>query len=371
MIVIVEFLKRGFAAALMFVSTAMLATHSSAQTVNSVEDGLRQLAQTIVEKSSAAELTRIAVLPFPNADGSCSVLSTYLVDELILSLFSLPKSRIEIVERSQLEALLAEMQMGEGGLLNPATTKQLGNLSGVGALTLGTITIIGDAIRINARLVATETGKTISAAAVTVPKTQAIDALLKQPVATGLTCEKKGSSQRRTTGSSGLAEMSDEPAAEQFGLQLRILQAIRSPDNSKVTLKVSLANTTKDTIGIIWIRRVPKISDGIGNIMGLRQLVGNDQCSNGGSSDWFDSDVGRCWVNNKEIYTWIEPGKQSFATLQFQQWEDGTWSKTIDTDYVSFSGNIQIAFTGPENTGDVKTANVSLTIPRIDLAKLE
>lgn len=349
---------------------AVCARNSAAQTVNSVEAGLAQLAQTISEKSSAAELTRIAVLPFPNADGTCSVLSTYIVDELILSFFSLPKSNLEIVERSQIEALLAEMQMGEGGLLNPETTKKLGNLSGVGALTLGTITTIGDAIRINARLVATETGRTISAAAVTVPKTQAIDTLLKQAVTAGPTCEKKSSARGQTAGNSGSAQMTEEPAVDQFGLQLRVLEAIRSPDNSKVTLKISLTNATKDTIGVIWVQRVPKISDGRGNIMALVNLTGNDQCSRG-SNGWFNLDLEHCWSWNKERYTWMESGKQSYSTLQFQQWEDGSGSKTVETDYVSFAGNIQIVFSGPDNSGAVKTANVSMTIPRIDLAKIE
>jgi hypothetical protein len=56
------------------------------------------------------------------------VLSTYVVDELILSLFSVPDAKLDIVERSQLEALISELQIGEGGLLNPETTKKLGNM---------------------------------------------------------------------------------------------------------------------------------------------------------------------------------------------------------------------------------------------------
>ena len=260
MIVTAKFFKRSLAVAFMFAGFAMQATHAMAQTVNSVEDGLKQLAQTIVEKSSAAELTRIAVLPFPNADGTCSVLSTYLVDELILSLFSLPNSRIEIVERSQLEALLAEMQMGEGGLLNPATTKQLGNLSGVGALTLGTITIIGDAIRVNARLVATETGRTISAAAITVPKTQALDALLKQPVTTGPTCGKR-SAEKQSGGGDSTLVVPAGTAIEQGGLQFSVMNAARSQDKSAVTLTIGIRNTRKNGIRLIWVQPVPAISD--------------------------------------------------------------------------------------------------------------
>lgn len=164
-----------------------LGTAHAQQMAGSVEDGLRQLASVIAERSTASGRNTVAVLPFAHADGSCSVFSTYVVDELILSLFSLPNAGLDIVERSQLEAIISELAMGEGGLLNPATTKELGNISGVNALTLGTITVIGDSVRLNARLVATDTGKTISAAAVTIPKTQAIATLLGQPAACATT----------------------------------------------------------------------------------------------------------------------------------------------------------------------------------------
>src|SRR3954454_16544553 len=153
-----------------------------------VEQGLAQLASQIVAKSKAANKTAIAVLPFPNADGSCSVLSNFIADELIQSLFAVPDSGLEIVERAQLETLINELRLGASGLLNPETTKRLGSQSGVGALTVGTITVIGDTVRINARLIATDTGKTISAAAVDVPKVAAVSELLKQPVTTGPTC---------------------------------------------------------------------------------------------------------------------------------------------------------------------------------------
>ena len=139
------------------------------QVAGSVESGLQSLAQEIVTKSVAQDRNSIAVLPFPNADGSCSVLSTYIADELIQALFSIPNSPLSIIERNQLEAIVNEIQIGAGGLLNPETTQSLGKVSGVKALTVGTITQIGDRIRITARLVATDTGRTISAAAVSNP----------------------------------------------------------------------------------------------------------------------------------------------------------------------------------------------------------
>jgi hypothetical protein len=84
--------------------------------------------------------------------------------------------------------VISELKFGASGLLNPETTKKLGSQSGVSALTVGTITVIGDTVRINARLIATDTGRAISAAAVDIPKVAAVSELLRQPVTTGPTC---------------------------------------------------------------------------------------------------------------------------------------------------------------------------------------
>jgi TolB-like protein len=177
---------RKFLPALAF--SALLSLPAVAQIEGPVTQGLDQLAKQIVAKSKTANKTTIAVLPFPNADGSCSMLSNFIADELIQSLFNVPGSGLEIVERTQLDTLIEELKLGASGLLNPETTKRLGNLSGVGSLTVGTITVIGDTVRINARLIATDTGKAISAAAVDVPKVEAVSELLKQPVTTGPNC---------------------------------------------------------------------------------------------------------------------------------------------------------------------------------------
>lgn len=73
---------------------------------------MQELAQAILAKSAQSDADVIAVLPFPNSDGSCSVLSTYLADELIQSLFGVAGTKLKIIERSQLEALIREVKIG-------------------------------------------------------------------------------------------------------------------------------------------------------------------------------------------------------------------------------------------------------------------
>ncbi len=70
--------------------------------------------------------------------------------------------------------------MGAGGLFNPTTTQRVGSITGAKALLLGTVTVIGDHIRINARIVATANGQTLSAAAVGIARNGEINGLVDQ-----------------------------------------------------------------------------------------------------------------------------------------------------------------------------------------------
>jgi TolB-like protein len=308
----------------------LLPTAGQAQDAASVGAGLAGLARQIIEKSTAADRTTLAVLPFPNADGSCSVLSTYIVDELILHLFSFPESKIEIVERSQLEAILAELEMGEGGLLNPATTKQLGNLSGVTALALGTITVIGDAIRLNARLIATETGKTISAAAVTIPKTQALADLLARPMAAGPTCGSKAIGSPRRSSSSATSSgtpsatypapqhISDE-AAQMIvsGIRGTVTTAGRSNDGKLVSFALLIENVSDMEMRIGLIGPAPLATDNHGTEYKFRSFSGASACRA------LDANaIGWCLKGGDGTFPWesyskLLPGSKTTLTFSF------------------------------------------------------
>lgn len=338
---------------------------NAAEVAGSVEDGLGQLAQAIVEKSNAADRTTIAILPFANTDGTCSVLSNYIVDELTLRLFSVPDSKLEIVERSQLEALLAEMKTGSSGLLNPETTKQLGNLSGVSALALGTITVIGDQVRVNARLVATDTGKTISAAAVNIPKTSAIEELLAQPVTTGVIC---GGSSDGVASTPAKAKASGKTGAFTQGeLQFEVASVSRLKDHSRVTVVLEVTNLGTEPKNAIWVKSVPSLIDNVGGAMYLAGLTGMNQCHY--YNNWFDRDPGTCdESDSKDFYVTLWPGQMVTSSLVFDQWRDGTGDKTLEGDSVSLSGVIQTMDSSGSDK-DTPKRNISISIPGIEIPK--
>jgi TolB-like protein len=117
-------------------------------------------------QTSPEEKKTIAILYFENNSTfqkeELDVLSKGLADMLITEL-----SKIEslvIVERAQLQQILEEMKLGMTGVIDDKTAQQVGKILGVQHLLLGSfMNMFGDKLRIDARIVAVETGLTVKA----------------------------------------------------------------------------------------------------------------------------------------------------------------------------------------------------------------
>ena len=74
----------------------------------------------------------------------------------------------KVIERLLLNKAIAEHKLRLQGIVDPKSAKELGKILGVDAIVSGTIADRGDSSRVNARLISTETGEVLSAAAVMV-----------------------------------------------------------------------------------------------------------------------------------------------------------------------------------------------------------
>jgi len=351
--------RAGVAAATLF----LMASPAAAEVAGSVDAGLQELAAQIVQKSTAADRTKIAILPFPNADKSCSVLSTYIVDELTLALFTVPNSKLTIVERAQLESLINELTIGEGGLLNPETTKELGKISGVQALAVGTITVIGDTLRINSRLVATDTGETVSAAAVNVPKTSAINDLLgqKTPCGTLIAGSANGGGKSSTAGTppipgtKGATPPMPMPVlpGNQFttgDLTFSVQSASRSEDKKSVNVSFMVVNSGSEALHAMFIGPQAFLSDSQGNAALATHVSGMGICTKN-SIDW-EQQMNYCWDYCTGSLTTLMPQGQNLILMRFKIGEqkangrpkEGDEEKPIvlSGDSVSFSSRLGV-----------------------------
>ncbi|MEI4233939.1 FlgO family outer membrane protein [Roseovarius sp. D22-M7] len=171
-----------------FVATILGVTAVSPErAVAGVSEGIDSLAEQIVARSAAADRTTIAIASFPHVDDTCSELSNFLVDELVLSLFSLPANELSIIERSQLDRIFSELELSLSGAVDANTTKELGRVHGVDTLLVGTLSNFGEDLRVNARLIDTESAQVYSAAAVNIPRTSTFEELMQRPATGGCT----------------------------------------------------------------------------------------------------------------------------------------------------------------------------------------
>lgn len=70
----------------------------------------------------------------------------------------------KIVERTQLQAVMEELKLGHSSVVDPATRDKVGKLIGAEYLVLGSYFALAGTLRVDARLVRTETGEIVHAA---------------------------------------------------------------------------------------------------------------------------------------------------------------------------------------------------------------
>jgi len=145
-------------------------------TAQSLDQRTNELSQQIAKNMETGQKRRIAVLEFTNLQGQVTNFGRYLSEELITRLYD--SNKFKVVERQLLNKVIAEQKLSLTGVVDPASARKLGNVLGVDAIVSGTIADRGDSLKINARLIDTETGEVFSAAATEIVKDKEVLALL-------------------------------------------------------------------------------------------------------------------------------------------------------------------------------------------------
>jgi len=147
----------------------------------SLDSQLDNLTNQIIQSLANKQKTKIAVIEFSDLNGNITEFGKYLSEELITRLFL--TDRFEVVERNMLNKILEEHKLNMSGLVDEDTIKELGRILGVDAIASGSITDLGGNVKVNARLISTETGAVFSVASVKIIKDQTVKMLLdKLPV---------------------------------------------------------------------------------------------------------------------------------------------------------------------------------------------
>jgi TolB-like protein len=131
-----------------------------------------ELGNQIATKVSAKNKTTIAVVEFADLEGNVTNFGRFLAEELITRLHETEK--FKVIERQLLNQVIKEQKLTLSGIVDPKSAKQLGQVLGVDAIVSGSISDLGRTVRVNARLISTETGEIFAVAAKEFVKDQTI-----------------------------------------------------------------------------------------------------------------------------------------------------------------------------------------------------
>jgi TolB-like protein len=151
-----------------FLSDARL--HAQQTEFASIADGLAQDVAAAGKKS-------IAVVDFTDLQGKPTELGRFLAEEFSVQLARTHKG-LEVVDRTHLKAILEENKLSSSGLIDPTTAKKLGQMVGADVLLTGTMTPFSESVRVNVKVLATDTAKIVAANNVDLPRTKTIGELL-------------------------------------------------------------------------------------------------------------------------------------------------------------------------------------------------
>lgn len=107
------------------------------------------------------ERMSVAVLPFENK-GASTDLGEIILDKMITALFT--QDRFKVIERTQLDKILEEQQLGLSGIIDASSAAALGKGLGVDAIIMGSVAATrSGSISIDARAIDTESATIIVA----------------------------------------------------------------------------------------------------------------------------------------------------------------------------------------------------------------
>lgn len=145
------------------------------------EQELKRLSGEMERKIATARKTRLAVVDFHDLEGNVTALGRFLAEEFSTDLADTGQG-FRVVDRTHLASILREHKLSETGLINPATARQLGKITGVEALITGSLTPFGDSIRIAIKILDTESATVIGSAKGNIAKTETIAELLGRDI---------------------------------------------------------------------------------------------------------------------------------------------------------------------------------------------
>ena len=219
------------------------------------ENQIDLLGQELLSQLNLQKNIKLAVLDFVMLDGGNTAFCKLVADDLTNKLHS--SDKVELIERNMIYKVFEEYKFNFSGFVDESTIKKIGNISGVDAIVTGSIANFKKRVRISARIIATDTGKVLSASAVNILIGEEIKDLLKTEQSNKLTSHK-------------------QYIKEVDGFQIKLIKSKQIESNVNILLDVTnISNNTQECI-IGYGNPYTKIFDKEGNEYVLSEVqIGN------------------------------------------------------------------------------------------------
>jgi curli biogenesis system outer membrane secretion channel CsgG len=207
-----------------------------------IDTELSNLTERLAAKIGPKDVKKVAVIDFNDLLGGSSELGKYIAEQMTVD-FVMTNRSFSVLDRANLNRILAEHKLTAKGLIDPDNCKKLGMFAGVDAIILGTIIPKGENIVLTAKIITTETAEIVGADKAGFKTDDNVKQLMSQ-AATGGSSTSGGSSDDSTKVSKTLGNMS---------VNLQSLQIINGGKNFLLTFSVANLSTKKS----LWVALSP------------------------------------------------------------------------------------------------------------------
>jgi TolB-like protein len=268
-----------------------------------IDTALSALADKLSVQVKDQGKKKVAVVDFTDLQGTTlGELGKYIAEELTVDLVMV-KRDFSVLDRANLNRILAEHKLTSQGLVDPENAKKIGQFAGVDALILGTIIPKGsNAISLSTKIITTDTAEIVGASRAEFKADNAVQQLISKP-----------NSSTAPTGASGFLQDDNTKVIKTFG-DLRVeIESLKIVNKSRFMLTFTLIN--QNTNKSIWTA--------VSYSLGGRFLRGSITDSEGHEFTCTDSDlsgVEYAW-NNPPMpitrATEIKPKDSATVTIKF------------------------------------------------------
>jgi curli biogenesis system outer membrane secretion channel CsgG len=178
-----------------FILVYILIGWTPVQAQAGLEQRVTDLSQKISTGLTENQKRTIAVVEFVDLRGNVTDFGRFMAEELITKLYETRK--FKVIERQLLNRVMAEQKLSLTGVVDPTSAQKLGKLLGVDAIASGTITDLGTALRVNARLIDTSTAEIFAVASTEIAKDAAVKELVGSGESSGVPGDTNSSGESR------------------------------------------------------------------------------------------------------------------------------------------------------------------------------